>query len=58
MCFQVACTKCGKASWGGCGMHIDNALKGVPMQDRCKCKPCTQQEQSEQGSSGRPCANK
>jgi hypothetical protein len=77
MCYKVTCQTCGKASWGGCGQHIDSvsaptatllsrstlavlesaksltrfsrhpslqALKGVAMEDRCKCKPCTQQE--------------
>ena len=26
-------------------MHMQ-ALRGVPMEDRCKCKPCTQAEQN------------
>lgn len=49
MCYKVTCATCGKASWGGCGKHIDSALKGVAMEDRCKCKSCTQQEQDVSG---------
>ena len=26
---------CSKATWGGCGMHIDSVLKGIDETDRC-----------------------
>ncbi|EGD78287.1 hypothetical protein PTSG_09353 [Salpingoeca rosetta] len=41
MCFRMTCNKCSKPTWGGCGSHIDSALRGVPVEERCKCKPYT-----------------
>ena len=35
MCQKVACSKCGKATWKGCGQHIDSALAGTSEADRC-----------------------
>lgn len=35
MCQKVQCPKCHKATWKGCGQHIESALAGVPMYDRC-----------------------
>ena len=37
MCSAVRCEKCGKATWEGCGQHIEEALEGIPEADRCKC---------------------
>jgi len=37
MCSKVQCLKCGKATWSGCGEHIEYALQGVPVADRCTC---------------------
>lgn len=37
MCRQVKCKKCGKATWAGCGQHIEQALAGVSAQNRCQC---------------------
>lgn len=39
MCRQVSCRRCGKASWAGCGQHVDQVLKGVPKSQRCQCPP-------------------
>jgi hypothetical protein len=36
MCSQVMCRKCGKATWSGCGQHIEDALRGVPKSQRCQ----------------------
>ena len=44
MCYQQTCAACGKPSWGGCGQHIDSALSGVPVDQRCHCKAATQAE--------------
>ena len=30
MCRKVECEKCHKSTYAGCGMHIEEALKGVP----------------------------
>lgn len=38
MCFKSQCGSCKKATWQGCGRHVDSALAGVPMEERCKCK--------------------
>lgn len=35
MCSRVTCTECGKATWTGCGQHVDEALRGVPDEERC-----------------------
>jgi hypothetical protein len=37
MCHQIACATCGKPTWEGCGEHIEYALKGVPVTERCTC---------------------
>jgi hypothetical protein len=41
MCRRVTCQNCGKATWAGCGEHIEEALAGVPQGERCdgKCAP-------------------
>jgi hypothetical protein len=35
MCSKRSCSNCGKASWVGCGLHIETALDGVPIDERC-----------------------
>jgi hypothetical protein len=37
MCRKATCKKCGKATWRGCGNHIEQALAGVPKNQRCSC---------------------
>jgi hypothetical protein len=37
MCSKITCSTCGKATWTGCGSHIDQALAGVPQDKRCTC---------------------
>jgi hypothetical protein len=36
MCARVTCDQCGKATWAGCGQHVDQALLGVPADQRCQ----------------------
>lgn len=38
MCHRVQCAVCGKASWEGCGLHVEQVLKGVAEADRCHCR--------------------
>ncbi len=38
MCSRVTCRSCGKPAWSGCGNHIEQALAGVPSEQRCKCQ--------------------
>lgn len=35
MCKKIDCSKCGKPSWSGCGMHIETALAGIKEEERC-----------------------
>lgn len=35
MCRAVTCRKCGKASWAGCGQHVDQVMRGIPKANRC-----------------------
>lgn len=37
MCSAVRCEKCGKATWAGCGQHIEEALSSFAEDQRCKC---------------------
>ena len=37
MCHQITCPTCSKPTWEGCGEHIEYALKGVPLNERCTC---------------------
>jgi hypothetical protein len=37
MCSAVRCNKCGKATWSGCGQHIEEALSGFSDAQLCKC---------------------
>ena len=36
MCSKVTCRKCGKATWSGCGQHVDQVMRGVPKAQRCQ----------------------
>ena len=35
LCDQVTCRKCNKPTWSGCGEHIEEALAGIAIADRC-----------------------
>ena len=35
MCRRITCRRCGKASWAGCGMHVNQVMAGVPRSERC-----------------------
>ena len=37
MCSAVRCDKCGKATWAGCGQHIEEALARFSDDQKCKC---------------------
>jgi hypothetical protein len=38
MCRAVTCKKCGKASWKGCGAHVEQVLGDVAPHQRCQCR--------------------
>nr|WP_083529713.1 hypothetical protein [Skermania piniformis] len=35
MCRAVRCRECGKTTWTGCGMHIDEVKRGVRPEQWC-----------------------
>lgn len=37
MCRSVTCRRCGKTTWSGCGMHVDQVMRGVAKNQRCTC---------------------
>ena len=39
MCQRAQCRSCGKATYKGCGHHVDQVLAGVPKSERCTCSP-------------------
>ncbi|HEY1908134.1 MAG TPA: hypothetical protein VGG91_18945 [Myxococcaceae bacterium] len=39
MCTRVTCRACGKATYSGCGRHVEEVLRGVPPDARCRCEP-------------------
>lgn len=39
MCQRVTCGSCGKATYTGCGRHVEQVLGGVPGSKRCHCEP-------------------
>ncbi|SDU66534.1 hypothetical protein SAMN04489733_7958 [Amycolatopsis keratiniphila] len=39
MCRRVTCRSCGKATYAGCGQHVEQVLGGVPAAQRCQCQP-------------------
>ncbi len=36
MCRAVTCKKCQKTTWAGCGQHVDQVMRGVPVSQRCR----------------------
>lgn len=44
MCRATTCGQCGKASWAGCGMHVEQVLAGVPRSNRCPGHPTDESE--------------
>jgi hypothetical protein len=41
MCAAVTCKQCGRPSWKGCGMHVEQVLGHVAPEDRCQCRART-----------------
>jgi hypothetical protein len=37
MCSPATCAQCGKATYTGCGRHVDQVLGNVPASRRCTC---------------------
>lgn len=37
MCRAATCPACSKTTWKGCGQHVDQVMRGVPKDQRCRC---------------------
>lgn len=37
MCMRTQCDRCGKPSFAGCGLHVEQVLGDVPPAKRCRC---------------------
>ena len=48
MCRRVECRKCGRPTFAGCGMHVEQVLGDVPRGQRCRCR----EEQPKEPSGG------
>ncbi len=50
MCNQITCVTCNKPTWEGCGEHIEYALKGIPLNERCtRPRPDPNDPQNQKG---------
>jgi hypothetical protein len=38
MCTRITCADCGKPGYTGCGAHVEQVLRGVPPEQRCRCR--------------------
>lgn len=39
MCQRTTCRSCGKPTFVGCGLHVEQVLGDVPVSRRCSCEP-------------------
>lgn len=53
MCRRVTCERCGKPTYAGCGMHVEQVLGDVPKAERCTCR-----ERRAEGGAGKPVKTK
>jgi hypothetical protein len=38
MCRRIRCEQCQKPTFAGCGKHVDQVLRDVPLEARCQCR--------------------
>jgi hypothetical protein len=38
MCRRVECSKCGRPTYAGCGLHVEQVLGDVAPAVRCRCR--------------------
>ena len=38
MCRRIDCRKCGRPTYAGCGMHVEQVLGNIPATQRCHCR--------------------
>ena len=51
MCQRVECPKCGRPTYAGCGLHVEQVLGNVPPAERCRCRE-EQLKNAGQGGAG------
>ena len=54
MCRRVECSKCGRPTYAGCGMHVEQVLGNVPTAQRCRCREERAKKPSPDGAGSRP----
>jgi hypothetical protein len=52
MCRKVTCSTCGKATYAGCGAHVEQVLAGVANDQRCRCREAAPPQGSATASKG------
>jgi len=52
MCMPATCRSCGKATYSGCGSHVEQVLAGVPQSQRCDCSSSARAESSDRKRGG------
>jgi hypothetical protein len=52
MCRRVQCSKCGRPTYAGCGMHVEQVLGNVAPADRCRCREGRAKDKGTAGGSG------
>lgn len=50
MCRRIQCAHCGKPSFAGCGMHVEQVLRDVAPTERCHCREQARAERDAKGS--------
>ena len=53
MCRRIACRKCGKPTWAGCGAHVEQVIGDVPHAERCKCRDAQEAGKADRPPAGR-----
>ena len=38
MCRRIQCEQCHKPTYAGCGKHVEQVLRNVPHEERCRCR--------------------
>ncbi len=52
MCQRATCPSCGKPTYRGCGMHIEQVLGDVLPADRCRCAAAAKENRTAKGALG------
>lgn len=50
MCYAVKCEKCSLTTWKGCGKHVEQVMKDVKAEERCKCSENADAGAAEEGT--------